>query len=229
MKRSIDTSNKSMNKHRQTIRESLVIRQIHDMSMQQQELAIVMGALPPLFELVQVADGELELCPGIRLASAARIPRGVQLPLGVVYCYVSPIAPMINGIKRLPYHLIDQCPVVKGCELLLIPPVLQLMEGVNLIQGATMPPHIVLPPNVTIVQRDTIAAATKRLPKGMKEVHLSTIFKAPPSFKLPSLTNYLEVKRSEEMHAINDGSSLVLVQMHTAVALPVGVEVAPGK
>ena len=207
---------------------SLAVRQMSFMSLQQQSMATVLSSLPPSFELVKFSDGELELCPGVRLASTTKAPEGTELPPGAAYCYVSSTAPVIKGIRRLPFYMLGHYPEVKGCELLLLPPVLQLMEGVNLIQGAKLPPNTVLPPNIMIIQRDSVAMATRRLPKGVREVQLSTLLKTPPQFKLPSLVRNVELKGKDSLLAGKDGSSLILVQMHTSVTMPAGVEVSPG-
>ena len=210
---------------------SLLVQQIAVMNVKQQDASTILAPLPPLFELVQISDGELELCPGVRLASAARNPGGIVLPPGVAYCYVSPIAPMTKGIRRMPFHLAESFPPLKGCELLFLPAVLQLTEGVKLVQGAALPPFTKLPANVLIVQRDAVAAAAKILPPGMRSVQLSTLLQAPPEFKLPSLVKRLTLKATDDKQSTSaggDGSSLILVQMHTSVRLPGGVEVAPG-
>ena len=207
---------------------SLAVRQMSFMSPAQQNMATVLASLPPSFELVKVSDGEVELCPGIRLASMTKAPEGTELPPGAAYCYVNSSAPVLKGIRRLPFFMLGQYPDVKGCELLLLPPVLQLMEGVNLILGAKLPPNTVLPPNVMIIQRDSVAMATRRLPKGVREVQLSTLLKTPPQLKLPSLIRDVELKGKDNLLSGKDGSSLILVQMHTSVTMPAGVEVSPG-
>lgn len=179
---------------------------------------MTMSALPPGFQLMRVKEGEVELCPGVSLAGASRVPHGVELPLGVMYCFRKKDAPLHKGIKRLPYHMAG-LPEVKGCVPLLLPASLQLIEGVRLILGAKLPLNTVLPPNVMIVQRDAVAIANGLIPKGMTEVQLSTVLKTPANFRMPP-----------GMKKGNNGepSSLILVQMHTTVALPRGCKVAVG-
>lgn len=179
---------------------------------------MLMSALPPGFTLVRVREGELELCPGVLLAGASRIPYGTDLPPGVVYCFRKKDAPLTKGIKRLPYHM-GGLPDVKGCVPLLLPLLLPLIEGVKLIIGSKLPINTILPPNVMIVQRDSTTISKGILPKGMTEVLLSTVLKTPNNFRLP--------QRKVKISTKERPFSLILVQMHTTVTLPTGCEVSP--
>ena len=182
---------------------------------------MLITALPPGFQLVRVKEGEVELCPGVILAGASRIPFGIDLPVGVAYCFRKKDAPLLKGIKRLPYHM-GGLPEAKGCVPLLLPQSLQLMEGVRLILGAKLPLNTVLPPNVMIIQRDPIAIELGIMPRGMTEVQLSTVMKTPANFRLNQSSK--KGNRGEKGRP----SCLILVQMHTTVSLPVGCDVAPG-
>jgi hypothetical protein len=81
------------------------------------------------FSLVYVSDGQLELCPGVTLASYSHLhPEDVAgLPKGVAYCYRKPDAAYMSGLKRLPRYVLG-VPKIPGCEAISIPPVFHLTE-----------------------------------------------------------------------------------------------------
>jgi hypothetical protein len=61
--------------------------------------------MPPGFGLVLIEDDAVELCPGIRLASASRHPRTLEIPPGILYCVRDADAPLDNGMKRVPFYM----------------------------------------------------------------------------------------------------------------------------
>jgi hypothetical protein len=178
---------------------------------------------------VKVKDGEVELCPGVRLATGVRLPLGKDLPRGVTYCYVKKDAPLLKGIKQIPYNLVDRVPEIRGSTPLLLPPSLQLSNGINLVLGTKLPPGIELPSNVMIVHAPDFASGVK-LPRGMKEVNLSGILKTPDNFRLPSMSTTRSRGSTGGPTEVDDASgySLILAQVHTTLTLPSGVEIAPG-
>ena len=180
--------------------------------------------LPLGFRLVRVKDGELELCPGVRLATTIKLSPGQEVPRGVAYCYVKKDAPFLKGIKQVPYHLVDRLPEIRGCVPLLLPPNLLVASGIRLVLGAMLAPGIELPTNVYVVYISDFPTRIVKLPKGMKEISLSPTLKTPDNFRLP------RGRTTNTRGQPNDSRSfsLILAQMHTSIMLPSGVEVSPG-
>lgn len=161
--------------------------------------------LPPGFHLVHFRDNEVELCPGIMLASNAKHRIFTkQLPKKVVYVYRGQDAALLKGLQRLPSYI--TVPSISGCEPVLIPPIFDLNDGVKLIFGSNLGEHneIELPPDILVVKmsRDAI------LPNGLTIVELSDIIKVPITAEIPF--------------------GFELVQISTSVVLPPGVELCEG-
>jgi hypothetical protein len=161
--------------------------------------------LPPGFHLVHFRDNEVELCPGIFLASAAKHRIfAKQLPKKVVYIYRGQDAALTKGIQRLPSYI--TVPSIPDCEPVIIPSIFELCDGVKLIHGSNLGEHneIELPPDILVVKmsRDAI------LPNGLTIVELSDIVKVPMVAEIPF--------------------GFELVQISTSVVLPHGVEISEG-
>ncbi len=74
-------------------------------------------------------DGELELCPGVSLASFKKlsVEEKLSLPRGVAYCYRQPDAAYLHGLKRVPRYVLG-VPRLPNCEAVLTPPIFSLTE-----------------------------------------------------------------------------------------------------
>ena len=165
-------------------------------------------ALPPGFHLVHVRNKELELCPGVILATTSYHGYNRKmLPKYVVYCYRSDNAAYLKGLKKLPTYV--PAPKVANCEAVLIPPIFEVAEGIKLIHGASLGKtnSIELPPDILVIKIEKKGAI---LPSGLTTVEFSNIIKIPEAM--------IEIIPS----------GVIVVQMNTNVLLPVGVEVAPG-
>ena len=81
------------------------------------------------FRLVKVTDGQLELSPGVFLASYTRLTATERstLPRGIAYCYRETDAAYVRGLKRVPRYVMG-VPKVTNCEAVLFPRVYALNE-----------------------------------------------------------------------------------------------------
>ena len=164
--------------------------------------------LPPGFHLVHVRNKELELCPGVILATTSYHGHDRKtLPKDVIYCYRSGNAAYLKGLKKLPSYI--PAPKVPNCEAILIPPIFEVSDGIKLIHGASLGKSnsIELPPDILVIKIEKKGAI---LPSGLTIVSFSNIIKIPETM----------------IDAIPP--DVIVVQMNTNVLLPVGVEVAPG-
>jgi hypothetical protein len=151
-----------------------------------------------------VNDGQLELCPGVFLASFTRltVEERVTLPRGIAYCFREQDAAYTKGLRRVPRYVVG-VPRIPGCEAVLIPGVFNLNEEVSLIMDISLEMFTELPPDVYVIQ----APANAVLPDGLSVVTLSSLQEIPSSIEIPA--------------------GLERVQVHLAVALPPGVLISP--
>jgi hypothetical protein len=156
------------------------------------------------FQLVRINDGQLELCPGVFLASYTRltVEERALLPRGIAYCFREPDAAYTKGLRRVPRYVLG-VPRIPNCEAVLVPRIFNLTEEVSLIMDITLEAFTELPPDIYVIQ----APANCVLPDGLTVVTLSSLKEIPFSIEIPA--------------------DLELVQVHLAVALPPGVLVSP--
>ena len=78
---------------------------------------------------MRIGDGQLELCPGVYLASYTRLSleERSSLPRGIAYCFREPDAAYGKGLKRVPRYVLG-IPKVPNCEAVLIPRVFKISE-----------------------------------------------------------------------------------------------------
>lgn len=156
------------------------------------------------FQLVRVNDGQLELCPGVYLASYTRltVEERALLPRGIAYCFREQDAAYTKGLRRVPRYVLG-VPRIPNCEAVLVPRVFSLTEEVSLIMDISLETFTELPPDIYVIQAPTNCV----LPDGLSVVTLSSLKEIPASIDIPT--------------------GLELVQVQLAIALPSGVMISP--
>eukprot|EP01041_Mallomonas_annulata_P001408 gene1408-2706_t len=173
--------------------------------------------LPP-FRLVYLSDsfGELELCPGVFLATKYSLPPppSPPVPRGIWLIRRVDDAPLLHEIEEAP--CLDRVmpgplpdPLPEGLIAAWLPPVIPLGPGLDFVPGADFGPNLELPKGFIVVR--VYEGAT--LLSGMEFVELSQQYSLPANFTTPP--------------------GLILVQMKTTVtasslAVEGGIELAPG-
>jgi hypothetical protein len=173
------------------------------------------ASLPPGFKLANYKNREVELCPGVMLASLSYLNLNpLEIPKGVIYVYRDKNAPFTKGLKILPsYVKVPKIPVTEEhtrdgiiVEACIIPASFNLSDSVKLIYNINLGKlsYLDLPSDTVVLQmmRGSIG------PLGLTIVEISTIVKLPPKLQLPP--------------------GVDAVQMHTQLVLPVGIEVSDG-